>query len=489
MPDNNFAYDIFISYAHIDNQTISKDHKGWVELFHRALEIRLGQISGSNPKIWRDPKINGNDYFDNTILNKILDAAALVAVFSPRYLKSDWCKKELLSFINQEKKIGLKNFSRIFKVCKTQTPLDSQPIETQNLLGYEFYQIDHFTKRAKEFKCGFGNDPDPHFWNKLDDLAYDIYYLLEFLHHNKDDSQKIKLFLAETSSDMKNEYEILRRELLSCGYMVLPEKPVPLIKHELISFLMENLIKCKASIHIIGNNYGIIPEGSTKSIVYLQNQTARELSKKNSNFSRLIWISEHNNPDDLRQIDFIKNIIQESALKQGDDIVKSSIEDFKTIIYDKLHSLSQQKIKKIDKNITRVYLICEESDLDDVYKLEEFLFSNNIEVIFPLFDGDEFEISQCHKENLSICENILIYWGKASEFWLRCKLQDIRKSAAFEPLCPISVSAVYMASPETKRKNHYHSIEVDLIIKNFGEFEPEILFPFVEKVKNGFNDG
>ena len=32
--------DIFISYAHLDNQPMTPGQKGWVEKFHAALEAR-----------------------------------------------------------------------------------------------------------------------------------------------------------------------------------------------------------------------------------------------------------------------------------------------------------------------------------------------------------------------------------------------------------------------------------------------------------------
>ena len=33
--------DVFISYAHIDNETIEEDQKGWITQLHRILQVRL----------------------------------------------------------------------------------------------------------------------------------------------------------------------------------------------------------------------------------------------------------------------------------------------------------------------------------------------------------------------------------------------------------------------------------------------------------------
>jgi len=76
-----FENDIFISYAHLDDEAVLEGQKGWVSSFHRVLEIRVGQLLGEKPRIWRDPKLQGNDYFADTLLaERLPKAAALVSV-------------------------------------------------------------------------------------------------------------------------------------------------------------------------------------------------------------------------------------------------------------------------------------------------------------------------------------------------------------------------------------------------------------------------
>ena len=43
--------DIFISYAHLDDQSIDEDQKGWISKFHRVLEIKLSQVSTDHAKV------------------------------------------------------------------------------------------------------------------------------------------------------------------------------------------------------------------------------------------------------------------------------------------------------------------------------------------------------------------------------------------------------------------------------------------------------
>ncbi|HEX6731702.1 MAG TPA: hypothetical protein VF074_16875, partial [Pyrinomonadaceae bacterium] len=58
-----FAHHLFISYAHIDNRSFSGGDRGWIDLLHERLEIRLAQLLGKPPKIWRDRKLRGYEAF------------------------------------------------------------------------------------------------------------------------------------------------------------------------------------------------------------------------------------------------------------------------------------------------------------------------------------------------------------------------------------------------------------------------------------------
>ena len=82
-----FERDIFISYAHIDNLPLKAGDKGWVETFHRALEVRLAQLMGERPEIWRDQKLQGNDIFGDEIAEQLPKTAVMITILTPRYIK------------------------------------------------------------------------------------------------------------------------------------------------------------------------------------------------------------------------------------------------------------------------------------------------------------------------------------------------------------------------------------------------------------------
>ena len=155
----------------------SHDNRGWVSNFHRALEVRLGQLVGERPQVLMDPKVEGNDVCSAAHLMRLRRVAALVSVVSPNYLNSQGALRELTEFseaAKEHREVRLADSMRIFKVTKTPVPLDQQPPELQPLLGYEFFEIDPNTNRAREFSFIFGPEATRAFWIKLDDLAHDI---------------------------------------------------------------------------------------------------------------------------------------------------------------------------------------------------------------------------------------------------------------------------------------------------------------------------
>src|SRR5215467_7419774 len=81
-----FGKHVFISFAHMDNQSASAS-PGWVTHFHASLDRILSTRLGRKAEIWRDEKLRGNDVFADEIVNQLPDAAVLVSVVSPRYVR------------------------------------------------------------------------------------------------------------------------------------------------------------------------------------------------------------------------------------------------------------------------------------------------------------------------------------------------------------------------------------------------------------------
>lgn len=483
-----FEDDIFISYAHIDDQPLTEGQKGWISSFHHALETRLAQLLVPEPGVWRDPKLQGNDKFEEKLIKRIPKIAVLISVISPRYLGSEWCMKEMREFhrvAELRRGIRIEDKSRIFKVVKTFVSADSQPSEIQGLLGYEFYQVEKQTGRPRELNPEVDPDTTRSYWRKLDDLAYDIHQLLESLKRPQDDpaTQKgegpgITVYLAETTFDLRDERDSIRRELQQRGYTVLPDGPLPSNAADFQRTVREYLKRSRLSIHLIGENYGDIPRTETRSHVYLQNELAAEQSVS-PEFSRLIWMPVDLKASDVRQREFIEYLQRDSAAQQGAELLQTTIEELKHVIEDKLTAKKEVAPDPPAPGAPPyIYLVCDREDLASVSPLRNYLYDLGYEPILPSFEGSETQLREDHKENLLWCDACLIYYGASSEFWLRSKLRDLQKIAGYGRTKPMLAKCVYVGPGETEDKRDLRTHDAT-VIKNFGDFTPASLAPFL----------
>src|ERR1051325_1078546 len=177
MPTEN---DIFISYAHVDNKPFDNP-EGWVDSFVRRLKLRLEQLMGKAPAVWRDERLQGNEYFAGSVGEGISTARLLLSVISPRYVNSDWCRGEIKEFCRHASQTGgsgAGNLSRVFKVVKTHVEEDDMPDELHGLLGHHFYEKDS-AGRPPEFRPDDPPNKDQRYWDRLEDLALDIVKAIE----------------------------------------------------------------------------------------------------------------------------------------------------------------------------------------------------------------------------------------------------------------------------------------------------------------------
>ena len=176
-----FDFDIYISYAHKDDIALAEGQPGWVSQLHRSLEIRVGQLLGRAPRIWRDPKLQGNDIFLDGLFDQLQRVAVFVSVLTPLSARSEWCRRELKSFCDaatQQGGIRVGDRARLFKVIKTPVSLELHPHELQSLLGYEFFRADPYTGKMRELYAIGEPTAQTQFWTLVDDLAHDIVAVL-----------------------------------------------------------------------------------------------------------------------------------------------------------------------------------------------------------------------------------------------------------------------------------------------------------------------
>ena len=492
----DFEKDLFISYAHLDNQSLSPEQEGWISIFHKALSIRLSQIRGATPRIWRDRKLQGNDYFSDAITEALASSGLLLSILSPRYLKSEWCMRELQTFCNgaTEQTGGLnvgENKGRLFKVVKTYVSRDQYPAEFESFIGYEFFEFDA-AGRPQEFNNIYGPELERKFYARLNDLAYDIHQTLEILEalstdsseqtddHNGETNDRPAgktIYLAETTFDLSDARDSIRRELTMAGHRVLPAQPLPMTP-DFAQRVQESLAQCSMSVHLVSPQRSATGNDSPSSQA-LQNllaarsqeqiEIASNCCQEKQNISRVLWMPPS------AQIGEEDTFLAE--LQRQPDFISTPLETLKTIIQDRL---AQPDVPEPD-GTRKVYLDCDQRDLDaaEIEPLYEWL-EQKVEVVLPDYANTNLSQSEAL---IKQCQGVLIYYGQANGLWLTRRLNALRKSLYNRPQ-PLIAKAVYVAGPKRPNKQSLAASDVP-VIDGLQAFNPGLLESFLAPLMGG----
>jgi serine/threonine protein kinase len=493
--------DVLLSYAAIDDQPLFEGRPGWVSQLHKNLEVRVEQLSGEKVAIARLPESAVSPVVEGELLEQLPRAKAMISVVSPPFIKSDICRREVERFWRGAEQSGgawVNDKARLLKVLKTAIAAEEIPSPLADifspLFGFEFFELDSETGRVREFDETFGPLLKQRFFERVYDLAYDTCQLLRTFQQVRargaaaaePDPNRHWVYLATTTSDVQDERDRIRRELLERGHQVLPDTSLPMLSRDVETTVRQYLEKCTIAIHLLGRRYGVTPEDSFESIPALQVRLTAEQTQR-PGLQRLIWLAGTGEIADERQRAFIQRVQEDPALHQGAEIIEGNLNLLKK---DLIRRLSPPEKKpqaaapsKPAAGAPKLYLICDAKDEAHVEALEDYLFDQGLEVSLPAFDGADADAAALHQENLCVCDAVLIYYAAAPKAWVDIKLRELLKAAGYGREKPIAVQAVYIAPPHDHRKERYRSLQAS-VIRQEDEFTPSSeLDAFISQVK------
>jgi len=506
----NFEQNLFISYAHIDDQPLTPGEKGWITRFHATLKKILDMRLGREAKIWRDEKLQGNDVFSNEIVAQFNHSAALLSVITPRYLNSEWCTREAREFCHSaaEQSGGLVvgNKSRVFKVIKT--PVDAEesealPAHMKDLLGFEFFTYEDGA--PLELDPNYGPEFNQRYLKKVALLAQDIAQLLKTqqAEGNRDKSNdrhvssespapsKPAVYLAECSYDRKQARELLEGELKRLGYQVLPDKRLPQDEAEYVAAVENLLARCALSVHLVGEKYGTVPDGPTdKSASILQNELAVARCRSGG-FQRLIWLPQGTRSEQAPQQAFIEALHQDALAQFGADLIAGDIEELRAAIHDTLRKIEQPESKRPEGDSARarpatagsskmIYLINDVKDRKATVPVRKLCRQLGFEVAVPAFEGDASEVRKANQQQLASCDGVVLFYGAGDEAWKRSIDTELKKMAGYRGGKPLPPVSTYLAEPRTADKEDLIDMEELGLIDGLDGFAEAAMTKFLQ---------
>ena len=459
---------VFLSYSHRDDEPYGPQNRRWVEEFENALRQSIGQrIGPGRVELWRDKRrLAGNEMFDDQIEAQLDRSAIFVTVLSQHYLSSDYCRKEFQSFGSSRLARGdlrVDQLSRIVKVYRRAidradlrrfVELPALIPEVDKNVGFElFYKDDSGIDRDVLL------DPDKAglYWQRADDIAHSIKRMLDAAPQAE---PAATVYLARTSSDMKESRDMLRRELEDRGCRVLPDQELPEDAEGYTAAVNAALQVAVLSVHLIGARYGSMPEGADRSGVVLQSELA--LAPDKPRLRSILWSPPELTLDRLgeeRQHDFVQRLEQAAFERHRAEFVRSSIEQLKALVVERLRKpvpasapVSASAPATGPSAGQSVYLMCDPVDRADAKPLQAALAQLGFVVARPSLEGTAEELLEENKAQLLSCDVVLVLWGQSREAWVRSKLREAQQAPGWGRTRPYRGKFIVVGPPDSAAK-------------------------------------
>ncbi len=422
----NYEYDIFISYARIDDEAGAGDGRPWVrdivDRLERALAIHMG--GREKLKVFFDE----HEFKGGKQLSDLLDAAQKSAVFlaiaSPAYSKRDWTRQELAAF------------------CRTDDPL-------KRLFAFEYFPLaegDAYPEPLQSHR----REP---FWKRLDGgrsvcvpLAVDeplvfpkIMEQADLIHREfkrlnaaaasaapvtpaevRGDEAKDVVFLAQTTDDLEEERDGVRRELEQYGYLVVPSHDYPQGGIDFRNAVAADLDPSRYGgrtplfVQLLGPRPGRRPADLPEGYPRAQFDLASSM-----NCHTMLW-----HRSDL-DIDTVADQ-EHRALLRGEHVVASGLEAFKADIRRKLEE-RQKKAPPPPPADKIVFINANQNDREAATRFIEEFGRRKLPAFAPLFEGSAEDVHADLKEKITDCDVLVLLYGKAPLSWVHSQARLVQK--------------------------------------------------------------
>jgi hypothetical protein len=276
--------EVFISYAHADDQSLTEGSRGWVTALADRLQKSLAmQRGGARTTVWMDHRLEPQKQVNPELSDRVNRADCFVAVLSPRYLESRWCCFELEQFVS---KAG-QNAGRVFVVEMAPTDRGHWPVKIQGLSTLQFWSRSFEDPAA--MPLGWP-EPDPcgdrPYWRALNELSHFVSSQLQLsiLASGDDPGDQPYVWIADPTDYVLDMWERLAGALRQQGCRVLPSTPgaYPMATEgEYRAALQTDLSRARLLVQLLGPHAGRRPLWSQMTYTLIQATAAREVALAN----------------------------------------------------------------------------------------------------------------------------------------------------------------------------------------------------------------
>jgi hypothetical protein len=453
-------YDVFISYARIDNRTAEgePEKNGWVTRFHRHLSITLAKKSGDDVRIWRDARqISGNQLFDKAIQDAVERSAVFVALLSPGYVRSTYCRQELEAFFKkaQHEPVGLAlgDEYRIFNVLLSNIPHNAWPHEFGRAGGFKFHDADE----GDDVEGDAVEVEGERFKDQLRALARAIHKTLTRLKHGdpspdvtpEEEPGRARIYVAATSDSLDIVRKRIAGELAdSKSVQIITKVPPP---HDVSAHdeaVRSRVESADLSVHLLGATPGQ-ELFDCDGAFYPQRQAELALAHGKSQLMLIPQGIVTEAIEDAAYRSFVDRLENGPRGSQATYCVQRGLPSEMTRqILDHVAQL-RARSEATTRGFTDATLLdTHVKDQLHAFELKEYLNERHVQTLINPLEDDPGKNSDEFIDRLRRVGLLIIFYGSVPLEWVRARLHNALQIAV-EKSFPLRACGVYMAPPLT----------------------------------------
>ena len=463
-----FEYDVFISYARVDNATVENNpDKGWVAEFHKHLEVALSKKVGRlhTVKLWRDTReIQGNELFDRTIQDAIRQSAIFLALSSNGYLQSDYCRRELTWFYQhaQTGSIGLAagDDYRIFNLLLNNIAPSAWPTEYGRTSGFPLHDSQDPEREGEP--TAFSSEL---FRGQLRSVAEAMYKTLQAIKdrgsvpssESHDDSNKFRVYVADTSDTLAGIRKRIVNELKQSPDVQLSTAvppPFDAVGHD--QKVRSELAEADLSVHLLDAFPGREISDKEGSF-YPQRQVELGLTQAKS---QLIWIPQNlaiDSIEDERHREFLQKL-ENGNRERAYDFQRELPSSITRQILAKVEALKSQVQSKEAPAVDSTLLDTHIKDQIHAFELGQYLLKRQVQPYIVPQEDDPTRTENLFSESLKRAAILIVIYGTVTVEWVRARLAHALQIALMTEGCQLRACGVYMAPPHKPDTTNQFSI-------------------------------
>jgi hypothetical protein len=446
-----------VSYAHVDNEPLAGADTRWVTNLITGLKPLLGQKLGRADAytLWMDYELRGHETVTPHILEQLQDAAVLLLILSPGYVASDWCRRELSTFVSRV----AKGSGRVFII--EREPIE-RPEELQDILGYRFW-----VKNEANVPRTLGIPKPDHdefeYYQRIDELARHLSDELKHLKTHSGDGaltpsmpcpstqdQEVRatIFLAEVTDDLQELRADVERYLRQQKIRILPSAlyyfpSAEELRHGIDADLQQSTL----FVQLLSPTMSRRPEGmSTPQIQYTAAQAVQGLPTLQWR-DRKVALATCTDP------------VQRAFLDAA-TVVVAGIEEFKQYIIQQLEAIETKKRIEEEKQKqgvfikstlhssllgtdTLIFINTRPEDMNLALEVGKMIQEEGFGFSLPLLEGiPPAEIRQDLEQNLLDCDAVILLYANTNVRWVREQLLYCRRMQGRRER-PLKIIAVF----------------------------------------------